>query len=206
MLKKCIAQGKLYSDHYQVIRKSFSSLHPAQVNSSIGSTQPVCCNRDLQMFPSGRDKTSYPFAHKRNWNCYLIPKDKCYVVIFFRATEAIRCSKRPIVLFHSSERGDQAWNKWPEGSPSVYALQIAGHTLSGLSNYTKTKTLTHPPLSRVFRSQLSFALCPPLSWFVLLQAVTTTYPLCYTMNFLLVLFLSSPVKPYFRCDSHWPLT
>lgn len=101
----------------------------------------------------------------------------------------------------SSERGEQAWNKWPEGSPSVYALQIAGHTLSGLSNYTKTKTLTHPPLFRKNGSP-SILPCPDLlSWRQWQWHIHSA-----TQWIFLVLFLFSLVKPHSRCDSHRPLT
>lgn len=62
-----------------MIRESISSLQPPQITSSVGSTQPISCSGDLEMFPSGKDKTTNPFAHRINWNCYSMPKDKYYV-------------------------------------------------------------------------------------------------------------------------------
>lgn len=46
-----------------------SLLNPSQITSSIRSTQLASCNRDVKMFPSGKDKATNPFAHKR----YRIP-------------------------------------------------------------------------------------------------------------------------------------
>lgn len=63
---------------YWMIRDSFPGSHPAETTSSIGRTQPPRHNGDLKTFPSGGDKTTNPFAHKKKKKCSTKPLDKYY--------------------------------------------------------------------------------------------------------------------------------
>lgn len=154
-----------------MMREFISSLHPAQITSSIGSTQPISCNRDLRMFPSGKDKATNPFAHKRNWNCNPMLKDKYSVSTvndLLQADWSHRAFHRAYPSLSQFRKrcpgpGEVAGSSlvsvcvlWLDGSPSVYLVPLI----------TPNHHPICPLLSCVFRSHLTIAaLCPLLSCF-----------------------------------------